>query len=504
MSEDRRISRERLEGHPGEIYTRTILKPSYDFMLEHYFEGLIQANKAWTVMLAERDIIPEDTAAGLLDAIRSLEADGRDGMGEFDPQVEYFYSTMERYLIARVGETIAGDINIGRTRPEPLVRIVMRDRLIETMRGVLALREQLLALAEAHRDTVMPLGTHMQHAQITTLGHYLVGMINALERDLDRLLAAWHRCNFCTLGCGALAGSSYDIDRDRVAELLGFEGLIENTNDCVGAGDYMLESVAALANLMTTVSRLCQDFYIWHTQEFGYISIGDDYSGSSSMMPQKKNPYPFEYSRFTATHVIGEMTGAFASLHNVNYQDTKDVEEGLAPPVFRALSETTAILDLLTGVFSTVEVDAEAMKRQAARHFASCTELAAVIHRATDLSFRSAHRIVGNLVLRAIRQGKDATQVDAALVNESAQDVLGRDLPLDDAMVSGALDPESFVQSHTVKGGPAREPLQAALAEAGERARADRERVDALADGLDTADTTLNTAVEQWLQGRVA
>ena len=128
----------------------------------------------------------QDSAAGLLDAIRQLEADGRDGMGEFDPQVEYFYSTMERYLIQRVGETVAGDINIGRTRPEPLVRIVMRERLIETARGVLALREQLLELAETHRDTVMPLGTHMQHAQIITLGHYLVGMVNAFERDLER------------------------------------------------------------------------------------------------------------------------------------------------------------------------------------------------------------------------------------------------------------------------------------------------------------------------------
>lgn len=496
MSEDRRISRERLAGNPGEIYTRTVLKPSYDFMLSQYFDGLIQTNKAWTVMLVEQEIISAATATGLLDAIGELEAEGPAGMGEFDPQVEYFYSTMERFLIGKVGEAVAGDINIGRTRPEPLVRMVMRERLIGLARGVLALREQLLVLAEAHRDTVMPMGTHMQHAQIVTLGHYLVGLINAFERDLDRILAAWHRCNYCTLGCGALAGSSYAIDRDRVAELLGFDGIIENTNDCVAAGDYMLESVAALANLMTTVSRLCQDFYIWHTQEFGYISIGDDYSGSSSMMPQKKNPYPFEYSRFTATHVIGDMTGAFASLHNVNYQDTKDVEEGLAPPVFRALDDSARALDLLTGVFATVTVDAEAMTRQAARHFASCTELAAVIHRNSELSFRTAHRIVGNLVLRALKQGKDATEVDAALVNESAREVYGEDLTIDDAMVRGALDPKSFVEAHTVVGGPARGPMKAALKRAQDRLAADRQRVDQLAAGLSKAERVLKTRVD--------
>jgi argininosuccinate lyase len=140
MSKDRRISRERLEGHPGETYTETVLKPSYDFMLEHYFEALIETNKAWTVMLAEQRIIGGATAKGLLEAIAALEKDGQAGMGEFDPQVEYFYSTMERYLIVHAGENIAGEINIGRTRPEPLVRMVMRERLLDIGEGLLALR----------------------------------------------------------------------------------------------------------------------------------------------------------------------------------------------------------------------------------------------------------------------------------------------------------------------------------------------------------------------------
>jgi argininosuccinate lyase len=474
MSEDRRISRERLEAHPGEVYTRTILKPSYDFMLEHYFEALIETNKAWTVMLAEQQIIDGATAKGLLEAISALEQDGRAGMGEFDPQVEYFYSTMERYLIDRAGENVAGEINIGRTRPEPLARMVMRERLLEIGEGLLALRARLLALADEYKATVMPLGTHMQHAQVVTLGHYLVGIVNAFERDFERLLAARHRSNHCTLGCGALAGSSYPIERQRVAELLGFDGIIENTNDCVGTGDYMLESAAALANMMITASRLCQDLYTWHTQEFSYISIGDEYSGSSSLMPQKKNPYPFEYARTLAAHAVGEMTSAFATLHNVNFQDTKDVEEGLAPPLFRALHETRKTLDLLEGVLSTLEVDADAMLEQAARHFATCTELAAVIHRGSDLSFRTAHRIVGNLVLRALKQGRDATGVDAALVNESAREIIGRELELDDEIVRKALHPAGFVEAHRVPGGPAPEPMRDAIASATQRLEQDR------------------------------
>jgi argininosuccinate lyase len=497
MSDDRRISRERLEGHPGEIYTRTILKPSYEFMLEHYFDALIETNKAWAIMLAEQEIIDAATAKGLLEAILALEKEGRAGMGEFDPQVEYFYSTMERYLIGHAGENIAGEINIGRTRPEPLARMVMRERLMDVSDGLLGLRARLLALAETHKTTVMPLGTHMQHAQVVTLGHYLMGMVNAFERDFERLMAAWRRSNHCTLGCGALAGSSYPIERQRVAALLGFEGIIENTNDCVGTGDYMLEAAAALANMMITASRLCQDLYTWHTQEFSYISIGDEYSGSSSMMPQKKNPYPFEYARTLAAHTVGEMTSAFATLHNVNFQDTKDVEEGLAPPLFRSLHETRKTLELLDGVLSTLEVDADAMMEQAARHFATCTELAAVIHRGSDLSFRTAHRVVGNLVLRAMKQGRDATEVDAALVNESAREIIGRELELDDETVRNALHPETFVKAHRVEGGPAPEPMDAAISASTRRLDEDRTALASLRTQLEEANEQLGARVAE-------
>jgi argininosuccinate lyase len=192
------------------------------------------------------------------------------------------------------------------------------------------------------------------------------------------------------------------------------------------------------------------------------------------MMPQKKNPYPFEYARTLAAHTVGEMTSAFATLHNVNFQDTKDVEEGLAPPLFRALHETRKTLDLLEGVLSTLEVDADAMLEQAARHFATCTELAAVIHRGSDLSFRTAHRIVGNLVLRALKQGRDATGVDAALVNESAREIIGRELELDDEIVRKALHPAGFVEAHRVPGGPAPEPMRDAIASATQRLEQDR------------------------------
>ncbi len=492
---DQRISRERLEAPPGPVYTETVLKPSYDFMLEHYFDALIDANKAWVVMLVEASIVPASAGGKLLGAVIALEEEGRDGMGEFNPAFEYFYSTMEHYLTEHVGEEVSGEINIGRTRPEPLARMALRQRLLALMEVVASLKGHLLDVAERESATVMPMWTHMQHAQVSTVGHYLLGIVDQLDRDSERLLAAYHQVNHCTLGCGALAGSSYPLNRDRVAELLGFEGLVENTNDCVASGDYALEAASAVATMMIGVSRLCQDLYTWHTQEFAYLSIGDDFSGSSSLMPQKKNPYPFEYVRTLSAHAVGEMTSLFATLHNTNFQDIKDVEEGLAPPLFRSLDEARRALRLLEGTIRTLQFDEQVMYRQAAAHFATCTELASVIHRQTDLSYRTAHRVVGHLVLLAIKRGVTADQADAALVNEAARDILGRSLDIDDASVHQALEPRNFIRAHTVRGGPAPEALRAATKVARERQRTLQQQLETLNASLAKAGEGLAQSV---------
>ena len=469
------ISRERLEAPPGAVYTATILEPSHRFMLEHYFWPLVETNKAWTVMLVDTRIVDEDAGAALLDAIIDLEEAGPEALREFDPRFEYFYSHMERFLIEQAGEEIAGEINIARPRPEPLARLVLRARVLDLCDELVGFAGTLLGLAEREVETVMPQWTHFQHAQLSTLGHYLVSIVDALARDLDRLYAAFRTTNRSTLGCGALAGASYPIDRQLVADLLGFDGFQENTIDCVSSGDHMLEVSAAVAGLMVTLSRLCQDLWIWHTQEFGFVEIGDEYAGSSSLMPQKKNAYPFEYVRARAAHAIGDAAAAFGTLRAANFQDLKDVEEEVVTPTFRSLDEASRSLRLLDGVMQSLEVHGDVMLEQAAAGFAACTELAAAIHRRSDLSYRTAHRIVANLVLRADRQGKDAREVDLALLNESAREVIGHDLDLDEEAVRRALDPVGFVEAHAVPGGPAPARVREAVAEARTRL-ADRAR----------------------------
>lgn len=491
------ISRERLEAPPGAVYTETILEPGYRFMLEHYFGPLVETNKAWAVMLIETGIVEEDVGARLLDAIVALEHDGPDALGTFNPRYEYFYSHMERYLIERAGEDVAGEINIGRTRPEPLTRLALRGRLLGVVEDLADLADTLLAIADREVDTVMPQWTHFQHAQLSTVGHYLVGIVNALERDAERLLAALRTTDASTLGCGALAGTSYPVDRDLVARLLGFDGIRENTIDAVSSGDHALEATAATANLMVTLSRLCQDLYIWHTEEFDFVSIADEFAGSSSMMPQKKNAYPFEYVRARAAHAIGDMTAAHATLHNTNYQDIKDVEEEIVPPTFRTLEEASRSLRLLNGTIGSMQIRRDRMLEQAGRGFGAATELASAIHRQTDLSARTAHRVVGNLVLRAFKRGLRADRIDAALVEESAEEVLGRRLGLDDATVRQALDPRAFVAAHDVPGGPAPERVRAAVGASRRRVTGVRAETDALRARMERAHQDLDELVQR-------
>lgn len=494
------ISRHRLSEPPGTVYTRTILEPSYHFMLQHYFGALLQTNKAWAVMLRETDIVTPEHARRLLEGMARVEQDGAESFSEFNPAHEYFYSHIEHRLAQYAGPDAAGQINLARTRPEPLTRMALRERILVVNEHLSRFVDTLLHIAEAEADTVMPQWTHMQPAQPSTVGHYLLGIVSALHRDGHRLQNAYRTTNACTLGCGALAGTSYPVDRQLVTDLLGFDEVRVNTIDCVASGDYALETTAAIANLAITLSRLCEDLYIWHTDEFALVEIGDAFSGSSSMMPQKKNAYPFEYVRARAAHAVGDMTAAYTALHNTNFGDIKDVEEEMVPPTFRACDEVATSLDLLTGTLGTLTVDRERLADRAGAGFSTATELAAVLHRTTELDFRTAHRVVGSLVRLADQRGVRPQDVDARLLDEAAQKVLGRDAGLSDGDVRRALDPQGFIEAHTVLGGPAPAPVRAALQEARDEAGRQAGWIRTTRQRLAEAEQTLQHKVEALTQ----
>ena len=444
-----------------------MLEPGYRFMLEHYFGALAETNLAWAAMLVETGIVEPEAGARLLEAVVALEQAGPEALGEFDPRYEYFYSHMEHWLIEHAGEEVAGEINIGRTRPEPLTRMALRARLLGARRRRRRACRTLLDMAEREAETVMPQWTHFQHAQLSTLGHYLAAIVNALERDADRLLAAFRTTNQCTLGCGALAGTSYPVDRDLVAELLGFDGVRENTIDAVSGGDHVLEATSAIAGLMVNLSRFSQDFYIWHTEEFGFLLGGRRVRGLELDDAAEEERLSVRVRARPRRPRDRRRASAYGTLHNTNYQDIKDVEEEMVPPAFRSLEEAARAIRLLEGTVSTMEIRRERMLEQAGRGFAAATELAATIHRAGGVSARTAHRVVGHLVLQASKQGKRRPRrrpragagVRRGRPRPRARRARGRGRPR-------AMDPRAFVDAHDVPGGPAPARVREAIAAA--------------------------------------
>jgi len=450
-------ARDRMRVEANPVFARHILEPIFEINSRLYFNPLIAAHRAWLVMLAERGIVPGADAAAILRGLDSVETAGPDAARPFDPGLDYYYLHIERALMQRVpgGEAVVGNLNLGRTRPEPLARMVVRDALAKTLEMVLAIRRALLAKAESEADAVMPGYTHLQHAQPTTFGHYLLAIHDHLERDTHRLLAAYDTTDRCTLGCGAMSGTSLDIDRSRVMNLLGFPALCENTIDSVSATDHVMQAAAALASTMNVIARFCQDLYIWSSQEYGMVDVGDAFSSPSSLMPQKKNALVLEYVRSRAARTIGALTACHAVMQNVGYMDTEEVEIECYLPLYEAFGIVDEALPTIAALIPAMQANRKLMRERAAWGFSSVTALAEAIQTQKGFSYRTAHRVVARAVLMAVENGKDATGIDSVLLDMAAREMIDKSIVMSDDSIAQCLDPRRFVDQHKVPGGTA-------------------------------------------------
>jgi argininosuccinate lyase len=494
-------ARDRMREEPNEIFGKHILAPIFEFNCKFNFQPLLQAHRVWLIMMVEQQEIKKSDAQKILRALQIIEAKGPDAMRPFDRAVEYFYLHMERALVGLVeeGEAVVGNLNIGRTRPEPLSRIVVRDALLRTLDQVIDIRAALMKRAEEEADTVMPGYTHMQHAQPTTFGHYLVAVHDHLARDTKRLLAAIDTTIQCTLGCGAMSGTSAKADRERVRELLGFTSVCENTIDSVSASDHVMEAAAALASTMTVMGRLAQDLYIWSSQEFALIDVGDSFSSPSSLMPQKKNALVLEYVRSRTARTIGELTSVYAVQHNVGYMDTEEVEIEVYRPLFNAFELSDEALPTMAEVVRRVIPNRKLMRDRTAWGYSTVTFLAEEILRFSGLSYRSAHRVVARAVLLASEQGVDATGINAAIVDAAAKEMLGITIGMDDVAIARALDPHTFLEGHTVTGAVApKETRRMIAARKGALAR-DMDRVASHRAAIESARKMVESSVAKLL-----
>ena len=468
--------------HPD--YARHVLAPAFEESKRLLFGPMMAANEAHTLMLAETGILGPQQAAPLLAAIRDIRDAGPDGF-RYAPQVEDLFFAVEGRLIELTGPEIGGNLQIARSRNDlaaGMTRMLLRDLVLGVERQVVALRETLLGLIAAHAGTLMPGITHTQPAQPTTLGHYLLGVLGPLERDSERLREAYARINRSPFGVAAFTTTSYPIDRDLTARLLGFDGLVENGYDAVGASDSMLESAQALVTLVSSLSRFIYDLLIWTRADVGVLRIADEFIQISSIMPQKRNPVVLEHVRVRIGWVYGDASTVATIAHSAALGDTNDVEDPMVLPLARTFASAHSVLALLTAALATAEFDVALLASRAGEGNTTATALADALVQDHGLAFRTSHHIVARLVRRG-------AAIDAGAVNAVAAEVTGGTWQVTDEWVRGTLDPAAFIAARTLPGGPAPSAIDAAIRDARARLLADRGRIDLAADGISQAET---------------
>lgn len=478
-------------GTPGTFphpkYAEHVLEPQFIDSQRHLFPYMIAANEAHTLMLAACGIIPGEQAGVLLKALRSVGEGGPDRFA-YAPHIEDLFFAVEGRLIELAGVEAGGNLQIARSRNDlaaGMSRMMLRDRILTARQQVLELRAVLADLIDQHLETLMPGITHTQPAQPTTLAHYLLGVLGPLERDSDRLARAYARSNKSAFGVAAFTTTSFPIDRGLVADLLGFDGLVENGYDAVGASDHLLEAAQALVNSVASLSRFVYELLVWARRPEGLLRIDDAFIQVSSIMPQKRNPVVLEHIRIRMGWVYGDASTVETIVHNAAFGDTNDVEDPMFVPLNRAFDAFGKVVELMSAVLASATFNVEVMAARAGEGNTTTTALADALVKAHGIPFRSAHTIASRLVTRTTRESSTIT---ASLVNEVSSEVLGDPLVISDEFVHAAMDPWAFVNARTLPGGPAPDTTRKALGDARERLAADREALDADRYRLEEAD----------------
>lgn len=437
---------------------------------------ITEINKAHVLMLARCNIITQPVAAALLQCAVTLEAEGPAAF-TLDPAREDSYFNYEAEVIRRLGPDVGGRMHIARSRNDlkaTLDRMRARARGLEIMDTLLAVRARLIERADRFSDCVMPGYTHMQPAQPITFGYYLAGIAQGLERDFRRVAECHARLNLCPMGAGALAGTSFPIDREMTAALLGFDGPVAHAQDAVAARDAVIELVSACAFLMTTIGRMAQDFYTMTTYEFSTLELPDRVAITSSIMPQKKNMAALENLKGRPAILAGALMTALAGYKGTPYSHVQDGNTDALRWIWDALEEVVLALPVARLVIETAEPKRERMLELARANYSTATDLADVLVRDAGLSFRDAHHVVGRVVRLAMADGCSADGITRELVAEAARQTLGHAVELPAEVVRDAVDPIHALQSRRNTGGPSRHDIARILAGSTARLEADR------------------------------
>lgn len=445
----------------GGRFTKETDKLVYNFNAsisfdQKFYAQDIRGSIAHVTMLQKQGILTKEEKESIIEGLKGIQADVENGTLEITDEYEDIHSFVEANLIDRIGDA-GKKLHTGRSRNDQValdMRLYTRDE-IEALDTLLKeLLEVLLKLMKEHIETYMPGFTHLQKAQPVTLAHHLGAYFEMFKRDRLRMKDIRKRMNYCPLGAGALAGTTYPLDREYTAELLGFDEPTLNSMDSVSDRDYLIEMLSAMSTVMMHLSRFCEEVIIWNSNEYQFVEIDDAYSTGSSIMPQKKNPDIAELVRGKTGRVYGALMSLLTTMKGIPLAYNKDMQED-KELVFDAIDTTKGCLALFTGMLRTMRFRKQRMEDSAKNGFTNATDAAdyLVNH---GVPFRDAHGIVGQLVLYCI--DKNIALDDMSLEEYKAIS------PVFEEDIYEAISMKTCVEMRNTIGAPGKSAMEQAIA----------------------------------------
>ena len=435
----------------GGRFTKETDKLVYNFNAsisfdQKFFKQDVEGSIAHAVMLEKQGIISLEEKDAIVKGITEIREEVENGTLVITDEYEDVHSFVEANLIKKIGDA-GKKLHTGRSRNDQValdMRLYTRMEVLETDKLLKALLGELLKIMENNLDTYMPGFTHLQKAQPVTLAHHVGAYFEMFKRDRQRLKDIYFRMNYCPLGAGALAGTTYPLDRNYTASLLGFEGPTANSMDSVSDRDYLIEYLAALSTIMMHLSRFCEEIIIWNSNEYGFVEIDDTYSTGSSIMPQKKNPDIAELIRGKTGRVYGALISLLTTMKGIPLAYNKDMQED-KELTFDAIDTVKGCILLFAGMMQTIQFKKDVMEVSAMKGFTNATDAADYLVK-HGVPFRDAHSIIGQLVLYCIK-------VDKA-IDELSIDELKAISPVFEADVYEEISLETCVNKRLTFGAP--------------------------------------------------
>ena len=417
----------------------------------------IEGSIAHATMLGDCNIIPKEDSELIVSELKNILADIEAGKLVIDDEYEDIHTFVEATLITRIGD-VGKKLHTGRSRNDQValdMRLYTRSMIEHTNILLKELLEAILKVMKENIDTFMPGFTHLQKAQPITLAHHLGAYFEMFVRDRSRLEDNYKRMNYCPLGAGALAGTTYPLDRDQTAKLLGFEGPTRNSLDSVSDRDYLIEYLSDLSIIMMHLSRLSEEICIWNSNEYGFTEIDDAYSTGSSIMPQKKNPDIAELVRGKTGRVYGALTSLLTVMKGLPLAYNKDMQEDKELS-FDAMDTVNNSIILFTGMIATMKFNNERMEDSAMKGFTNATDAADYLVK-HGMPFRDAHRVIGEMVLFCL--DRNISLLDLTLEEfKNFSEIFDED-------IYDEISLETCVDARLTKGAPGPARMKEAIAE---------------------------------------